>query len=401
MVKSLTSKPVVSVGRFTSPDTMVSQIQRGVQDFIGAARPSIADPFLPNKIDQGREEEIRECIGCNICRSANNEAAPLRCTQNPTMGEEWRRGWHPEFIPAATQSDSILVVGGGPAGLEATLSLARRGHRVILAEASQELGGRLLHESKLPGLDSWIRVRDYRSYMISQMDNVDVYLDNRLGPSDIEDFDANAVVLATGSRWRRDGCGATVRAPITIAADASVLTPDDIFAGADISGDILIYDDEHYFMASALAERFFSSGHTVTYVTPATLVSSWTTMTDEQAFIQQRLQSLGIKIVLAEKIERVDGDTVLTRNIYDGTESTIEYSHLVLVTARESNNDLSQQMNINVTRIGDCLVPSSIADAVYSGHKFAREYGENDVTPKRERAILETQFHPGDPGEAR
>jgi dimethylamine/trimethylamine dehydrogenase len=91
---------VVSVGRFTSPDRMVSQIRRGVQDFIGAARPSIADPFLPAKIREGREDEIRECIGCNICRAANNEGVPLRCTQNPTMGEEWRRGWHPERIAA-------------------------------------------------------------------------------------------------------------------------------------------------------------------------------------------------------------------------------------------------------------------------------------------------------------
>jgi len=90
-VKKTTTKPVVGVGRFTSPDTMASQIRRGVIDIIGAARPTIADPFLPNKIREGREDEIRECIGCNICRSANNEALPLRCTQNPTIGEEWRR----------------------------------------------------------------------------------------------------------------------------------------------------------------------------------------------------------------------------------------------------------------------------------------------------------------------
>lgn len=82
-VKGLTSKPVVSVGRFTSPDTMLSQIKRGVQDFIGAARPSIADPFLPNKIDQGREDEIRECIGCNICRSANNEGVSCAAHKTP------------------------------------------------------------------------------------------------------------------------------------------------------------------------------------------------------------------------------------------------------------------------------------------------------------------------------
>ena len=107
---------MVTVGRFTSPDTMVSQIRRGIQDFIGAARPSIADPFLPTKIREGREDEIRECIGCNICRAANNEAVHLRCTQNPTMGEEWRRGWHPERIPAKHQDAKVLVVGGGPGG---------------------------------------------------------------------------------------------------------------------------------------------------------------------------------------------------------------------------------------------------------------------------------------------
>src|SRR5690606_2820396 len=95
-VKSVTTRPVVGVGRFTSPDTMVSQIRRGILDMIGAARPSIADPFLPRKIEEGRPEDIRECIGCNICISFNGMGAPMRCTQNPTVGEEWRRGWHPE-----------------------------------------------------------------------------------------------------------------------------------------------------------------------------------------------------------------------------------------------------------------------------------------------------------------
>ncbi|HMB77951.1 MAG TPA: NADH:flavin oxidoreductase, partial [Kiloniellaceae bacterium] len=97
-VKSETSKPVVTVGRFTSPETMLNQVKRGILDFIGAARPSIADPFLPKKIEEGRLDEIRECIGCNICYASNSRGVPLRCTQNPTAGEEWRRDWHPEKI---------------------------------------------------------------------------------------------------------------------------------------------------------------------------------------------------------------------------------------------------------------------------------------------------------------
>lgn len=116
-VKKMTTKPVVGVGRFTSPDTMVSLIQRGVMDFIGAARPSIADPFLPQKIRAGRVQDIRECIGCNICVAADNKIIPIRCTQNPTMGEEWRRDWHPEHIAPKTSDAEILVVGGGGGGV--------------------------------------------------------------------------------------------------------------------------------------------------------------------------------------------------------------------------------------------------------------------------------------------
>ena len=113
--KSLTSKPVVGVGRFTSPDAMVSQIKRGILDLIGAARPSIADPFLPAKINEGREDEIRECIGCNICVSSYHDGVPVRCTQNPTMGEEWRRGWHPERVPPG-DGETSRTRGGRRAG---------------------------------------------------------------------------------------------------------------------------------------------------------------------------------------------------------------------------------------------------------------------------------------------
>ena len=389
-VKSSTSKPVVSVGRFTSPDTMVSQIKRGVQDFIGAARPSIADPFLPHKINQGDEDRIRECIGCNICRSANNEASPLRCTQNPTMGEEWRRGWHPERIDAACNQDKFLVVGGGPAGLEATLALGRRRHQVTLTEAATELGGRLLRESTLPGLQNWIRVRDHRAYLISQMDNIDVYLDSPLDAADIAEFGADAVVIAAGSRWRRDALGATRRYPIEIAPEARLLTADDVFAGAELAEQLVIYDDEHYVMAGALAEQLLLAGHGVTYVTPATMVSSWTAMTDEQAFIQQRLLSLGLTTVFAHQVEKIESHSLVTACIYSQQLLQIEFDDLLLVTGRESVDGLFHDLGTDAYRIGDCLVPSSIADAVYSGHRFAREYGlpPQDLIPRRERAAF-------------
>ena len=154
-VKSLTTKPVVGVGRYTSPDAMVRVVKQGIMDMIGAARPSIADPFLPKKIEEGRIDDIRECIGCNICVSGDFIMAPIRCTQNPTMGEEWRSGWHPEVIPPAEAEAPVLIVGGGPAGLEAARALGARGLDVALAERSEEWGGRAAKEAALPGLSTW------------------------------------------------------------------------------------------------------------------------------------------------------------------------------------------------------------------------------------------------------
>ena len=143
-VKSITTKPVVGVGRLTSPDLMLKLVKDGTLDLIGAARPSIADPYLPNKIKEHNTDQIKECIGCNICVSSDNFSVPIRCTQNPTMGEEWRRGWDPENIKSKVTDQKILVVGSGPSGLECTVQLARRGYQVTLAEAQNKLGGRTI-----------------------------------------------------------------------------------------------------------------------------------------------------------------------------------------------------------------------------------------------------------------
>ena len=243
-VKPLTSKPVVGVGRFTSPDAMVSQIKRGILDLIGAARPSIADPFLPNKINEGREDEIRECIGCNICVSSYHDSVPLRCTQNPTMGEEWRRNWHPERIPPGDPEKSVLIVGAGPAGLECARALGQRGFAVTVAEASEELGGRVTIESKLPGLATWARVRDYRTNLIQTMANVDIYRGSPLSTQDVIEFGCDHAVIATGARWTREILSANGYPVDEIEGDA-VFTPDDVLAGSETEGPVVIYDFDH------------------------------------------------------------------------------------------------------------------------------------------------------------
>ena len=151
-VKKLTTKPVVGVGRFTSPDTMVRGDQAGIIDLIGAARPSIADPFLPKKIEEGRLDDIRECIGCNICVPATAPWRPIRCTQNPTMGEEWRRAGTPNASGRRQRRTSTCWSSAqGPPGSKPPAPLGQRGYRVTLAEAAAA-GGRVVREAALPGM---------------------------------------------------------------------------------------------------------------------------------------------------------------------------------------------------------------------------------------------------------
>lgn len=389
-VKTLTSKPVVGVGRFTSADAMVSQIKRGVLDLIGAARPSIADPFLPRKIDEGRIEDIRECIGCNICVAQDNLAVPIRCTQNPTQGEEWKQGWHPEVIEPAASEDQVLVIGAGPAGLEATLQLANRGYQVTLAEASDSLGGRVARESELPGMSSYARVRDYRENQIRQKTNVEIYLGNHLSANDVIELQIPHVLTATGARWRHDGTGRQHAFPIPGAENVSVLTPDDVLAGAEIRGRVLIYDDDHYYMGGSIAERCRMLGNEVCLVTPASKVSIWTEYTLEQEKIQSRLLSHGVEIIVSHRLLALAEHEATVANIYRNEQpQQIDFDTLIMVTSRQSDDVLYQSLLEQEHRfetlraIGDCNAPGTVAAAVYDGHSAARhlESGQDVYAP--------------------
>jgi dimethylamine/trimethylamine dehydrogenase len=397
-VKQLTTKPVVGVGRFTSPDTMVSQIKRGVLDFIGAARPSIADPFLPRKIEEGRIDDIRECIGCNICVSSDYTSTNLRCTQNPTMGEEWRRGWHPEIIPAKKSEGSVLVVGAGPGGLEAALAAAQRGYEVHLAEATSELGGRVTRESKLPGLAEWARVRDWRVGQLERMANVSVYRDSALEAEHVLEFGARHVAIATGSVWRGDGVGRDSGFPIF--GGPLVYTPDDIMSGRDPeAGPVIIWDDDHYYMGGVIAELCRYAGHEVILVTTAATVSAWTVNTLEALPIAKRMARMGVEVVPYTSVSGFEGSSVKLTSVLTGEVTERPASALITVTGRlpvdglfEALRDRWDEAGIaSVTRLGDCWAPSTIQQAVYSGHKWARQLDEApEILIPRELPMIES-----------
>ena len=383
-VKTLTTKPVVGVGRFTSPDAMVSQIRRGILDMIGAARPSIADPFLPRKIEEGRLDDIRECIGCNICVSGDYTMTPMRCTQNPTMGEEWRRGWHPEIIAGKGSDASVLIVGAGPAGLECARALGQRGYAVHLAEAGEELGGRVSRESRLPGLAAWARVRDHRLLQLDKMANVSLYRASRLEAADVREMGAAHVVIGTGATWRRDGVGRARRTTIPGFTGPGVYTPDDVMAGVTIAGPVVVFDDDHYYIGGVLAEKLRQLGLAVTLVTPAESASHWTHNTLEHERIQTRLLELGVELVANRAVTAFRGDHVTTACVYTQRRRDIPCRAVVTVTARLPDDALRRSLEADapalaaagiksVTAIGDAFAPATIAHAVHAGHRYARE----------------------------
>ncbi|THF57056.1 oxidoreductase [Ollibium composti] len=389
-IRELSSKPVVGVGRFTSPDVMVRMIKSGTLDFIGCARPSIADPFLPKKVEEGRIEDIRECIGCNMCITGDMTMSISRCTQNPTFMEEWRKGWHPERMQAKGDSESVLIVGAGPAGLEAARALGLRGYQVALAEAGTELGGRVARECRLPGLSAWGRVRDYRQYQIGKMANVDVYFDSRLTADDILAFGFQNVAIATGSTWRRDGVARAHVVPMPIDPAMPVYTPDDLMDGKAPSGNVVLFDDDHYYMGGVLAELMARQGAKVTLVTPSAYVSDWTRNTLEQGAIHRRLAELGVEIVLNRSVTRIAGGGVKTACVYTGTEQEMDADAVVLVASRQQNDALWQELKgrrgewadngiRSIRVIGDAEAPGPIAWATYAGHRFARELDEPDI----------------------
>jgi dimethylamine/trimethylamine dehydrogenase len=435
-VKQVAKKPVLGVGRFTDPEKMTEIVTKGIADIIGAARPSISDPWLPKKIEEGRYDDIRVCIGCNVCISRwEIGGPPMICTQNATAGEEYRRGWHPEKFPKRGSDDSILVVGAGPSGAECARVLMERGYTVHLYDTAAKIGGHLNAVMTLPGLGEWGYHRDYRELQINKLVKKNKQSQVALGqkPMTAETaltYGAEKIVVATGSSWNTDGTNCLSHDPIP-GADASKpdqLTPEQVLEGKKAIGKrVVILNADTYFMAPSLAEKLAVAGHEVTIVTGVHL-ANYMHFTLEYPNMMRRMHELHIKEIhnaFSSRIEK--GRLEVYDSFGDGSKRTyrgrgqlprdvnksqrwVDFDSLVLVTGRHSNDSLYTELKArhgewqkngvkDVYLIGDAEAPRLIADATFTGQRLAREIEEakaqQPLPYKREVAVWGAAHMPG------
>jgi dimethylamine/trimethylamine dehydrogenase len=407
-VREATGKPIVGVGRYTDPDLMAELIRSGSFDLIGAARPAIADPFLPQKVATGRLDQIRECTGSNLCILREEEFNRVGCVQNPSAGEEYRRGWHPERYTPTSQPDSpVLVVGAGPAGLECAVVLGHRGYRSVhLVEAEAAPGGRLSWMRRLPTLGDWGRVLDWRMVQLAGLDGVELITGRRLTAAEILDYGAELVVLATGSHWRTDGVQPDRVEPITGVELPAVLTPEQVAAGLrPAAGPVAVYDCEGHLVGAGIAELLAGEGFEVHLVTPSAVLSPVSDGTLEGSFLRRQLHRAGIRGHRTITVTGFDGGTVTGEQEF-GDPWSLAATGLVLVTQQSSEEALHRELTADpealrrngirgLFRIGDAVAPRLLSEAVFDGHRLARELDRPDPAVPlpylRELAAVEPQ----------
>jgi dimethylamine/trimethylamine dehydrogenase len=360
----------------------------------------------------------------------------LACTQNPTAGEEYRRGWHPEKFDHAPNAGSVLVVGAGPAGLECAMVLGKRGYTVHLRDCAPEVGGHWRDVARYPRCSEYGRLISYRQAQIAKLGKVDVHLGvPAMTADDILVYGADKVVIAVGAHWSTVGLGAEVHRPID-GVDASlpnVLTPEQVMAGKDIPGDdVVVLDGDGHFTGIAMAELLAGRGKRVTLVTNMNDVTEFCRFTMELPNNKRLLQEKRIKFVTNHWAHSFVSGTLSLFYLYRDSSGLYEIEPgrwgrrvsdalvqlpcdaLVLVTSRVPNAELHAELKSRrsewqpndiqgIYRIGDCHAPRHALNAIFDGHRLAREFeSPNPQYPLpfiRERQVWGHETFPklGDP----
>lgn len=358
--------PVIGCGRYITPDSATAALRKGEVDVVGLCRPLISDPHWPNKAREGRDTEIRVCISCNQCWSESINNRPIRCVQNARAGREHALG--PLALTPVAEPARVVVVGGGPAGLEAARVAALRGHDVVLFERDAELGGSVALAQRIPGQAEVGHVTDFLADAVTRA-GVQVRTGAR-GEATAErilDEMPDTVVIAAGAATRVESLGAPPEFPVLTSADA-IRTPDRLGAR------VVLFDEDGYYEAIEVAELIAERGAELTFVTCFAQAAREVPRANQMSMLG-RLDELGVTVVPTTWFEGTDGRDVVIENLYSHRERRIaDVDAIVHIGGKSVRDTLHHDLAGRVQTlelIGDAFMPRRIMDAVREGHDVA------------------------------
>jgi hypothetical protein len=374
--RAVTWVPVFGIGRIVEPQQAEDVLAAGGADMVGMTRAGIADPELPRKAREGRVEDIRRCIGAGQgCLARTLSARPLTCTQNPAAGLE--REWGMGTLQTALQVRSVLVVGGGPAGLEAAMVAAQRGHDVTLLERTRELGGQVRLIARVARRREFIEVVRWRERQVAAL-GVRVELGVEATRDEVRRRAPDVVVIATGSQPRLRGWYPP--APHLDAIPGSDVAPlhstwDVLEGRLDDARHVVVVDATGYHQSGDALEYLAERGVRTDAVAHAPLVAAGIDGNDRPDFDAALRGRIGFH--LSTVVERFEPDAVEVRNLLTGLRSRIEDVDAVVMSIGSdvcaSLFDALRGEGLAVHRIGDCVAPRGVEHALHEGHRLGRE----------------------------
>ncbi|MDO3435687.1 FAD-dependent oxidoreductase [Rhizobium sp. CBN3] len=364
---------VIAESHIRTPENGESVLGEGSADLVSIVRGQIADPHLARKAGEDRPEDVRGCISCNqMCWGRRSRDYWISCLINPSAGREYQWGGD-RFTPAA-KPKMVLVVGAGPAGLEAARAAAERGHRVILAEASNRLGGNFLLAGMQPRRGQILDLIAWYERQLTKL-GVDIRFNAYVEASDVEAVGADAVILATGSYSPETGFQKALPSVETLPGieKGNVFTIEAVMARQARPGrKVLLLDEGGGWRGCGTAWKLAEDGHSVTMLSPDPFIGKELQRTTADVPLRRTLKRLGVKWLLEVSVLEWHGNGATLLDLNTGERTFEEGDSLVLATTNAAAGALGEELRslgIDAVEIGDCAAPRQAPYAFYEGRR--------------------------------
>ncbi len=378
VIKSSVSHALVTAeAHIRTPENAETVIGEGACDLVSIVRGQIADPHLANKASEGRADDIRGCLSCNqMCWGRRSRDYWISCVINPSAGREWE--WGGDRFTAAAEPKKVLVVGGGVAGLEAARVAAERGHKVTLAEAGPRLGGNFRLAGEQPRRAQITDLIDWYERQLMKL-QVDVRLNSYLELDDVEAFNADEIVLATGSL--PSGTAFQKALPqldmLPGIEKGNVFSAEEVMAREARPGKrVVLIDEGGNWKGCGTAWKLAEAGHQVTIVTPDPMVGKELQRTAADFPLRRNLKKLGVGFMTDSAVLEWTGKSARVVSFLDESVVEVAADAVVYATANMANDDLARELDsrgISFRAAGDCRAARQAPYAIHDGRRIGLE----------------------------